>query len=230
MYITILWPCKPPKPSANSNTLRIGYSPGLIISSTIQANRSGAVAGTSRACRRNAEEGESRGLKCAIQWAYVLGYNKIIIETDCKTVADFWNHQATNIGRIAANIIIDAQYYISSFNSLNVTHVDRSCNKVAHLLVTSAHHLRDCFWEMEAPTWLLGLLQEELITCNIQDPNTGNWWLQFGDKINIGYWPAILFSLLSHSALKVMLGGELYSSKIKTYPSYNRADGQWTLR
>ncbi|KAF9618687.1 hypothetical protein IFM89_002382 [Coptis chinensis] len=78
---------------------------------------------------------------------------------------------ATNIGRIAANIIIDAQYYISSFDSLSVTHVDRSCNKVAHLLATSAHHLRDCFWEMEAPTWLLGLLLEELITCNIQVPD-----------------------------------------------------------
>ncbi|KAF9613519.1 hypothetical protein IFM89_008436 [Coptis chinensis] len=51
-----------------------------------------------------------------------------------------------------------------------------------------------------------------------QDSNTGNWWLQFGERINIGYWPARLFSLLTHSALYVMWGGEVYSSKIKTSP------------
>ncbi|PIA64531.1 hypothetical protein AQUCO_00100187v1 [Aquilegia coerulea] len=51
------------------------------------------------------------------------------------------------------------------------------------------------------------------------EPKTGNWWLQYGNKINIGYWPGHLFKSLSHNALYVMWGGEVYSSNIRTvYP------------
>ncbi|XP_043705201.1 uncharacterized protein LOC122655014 [Telopea speciosissima] len=46
------------------------------------------------------------------------------------------------------------------------------------------------------------------------DTNTRNWWLQYGDEINIGYWPAEILGLLKHSATYVEWGGEVYSSKI----------------
>lgn len=33
-----------------------------------------------------------------------------------------------------------------------------------------------------------------------KDINTSNWWVNYGEKINIGYWPKELFSLLSYHA------------------------------
>ena len=37
---------------------------------------------------------------------------------------------------------------------------------------------------------------------NLQDPNHGNWWLEFGSGELVGYWPSLLFShLASHAHL-----------------------------
>ncbi|KAJ4958608.1 hypothetical protein NE237_025719 [Protea cynaroides] len=57
------------------------------------------------------------------------------------------------------------------------------------------------------------------------DTNTSNWWLQYGDKINIGYWPAEILGLLRHSATYVEWGGEVYSSKIGIPPHTATAMG-----
>ncbi|KAL6980074.1 hypothetical protein U1Q18_021724 [Sarracenia purpurea var. burkii] len=46
-----------------------------------------------------------------------------------------------------------------------------------------------------------------------KDPITSNWWVQYGERINIGYWPPELFGLLRHHAESVEWGGEVYSSK-----------------
>lgn len=46
-----------------------------------------------------------------------------------------------------------------------------------------------------------------------QDPKEGHWWLQFGEKYIIGYWPASLFSYLSESASMIEWGGEVVNSQ-----------------
>ncbi|VFQ71969.1 unnamed protein product [Cuscuta campestris] len=46
------------------------------------------------------------------------------------------------------------------------------------------------------------------------DPYTGNWWLQYGDAINIGYWPRELFGVLGQHAETVQWGGEVYSGHL----------------
>ncbi|KAF8393479.1 hypothetical protein HHK36_021723 [Tetracentron sinense] len=56
--------------------------------------------------------------------------------------------------------------------------------------------------------------QYQITVYIFKDPVTSNWWLQYGNKINIGYWPSSLFSLLSHSSTFVEWGGEVYSSKV----------------
>ncbi|XP_074337366.1 protein neprosin-like [Apium graveolens] len=43
---------------------------------------------------------------------------------------------------------------------------------------------------------------------------TNNWWLQYGDNINIGYWPPELFKMLWYQANLVEWGGEVYSTRI----------------
>eukprot|EP00249_Psilotum_nudum_P000679 c12771_g1_i1 orf=597-1862(+) len=46
-----------------------------------------------------------------------------------------------------------------------------------------------------------------------KDPKLGNWWMQFGDRYILGYWPASLFSYLAESASMVEWGGEVVNSE-----------------
>ncbi|KAJ6888767.1 hypothetical protein NC652_029764 [Populus alba x Populus x berolinensis] len=42
-----------------------------------------------------------------------------------------------------------------------------------------------------------------------KDPKHGNWWLEFGGGLLVGYWPAFLFSHLRSHASMVQFGGEI---------------------
>ncbi|GAB2297425.1 hypothetical protein Dimus_031529 [Dionaea muscipula] len=42
-----------------------------------------------------------------------------------------------------------------------------------------------------------------------KDPKHGNWWLQFGSGILVGYWPSILFTHLRSHANMIQFGGEI---------------------
>nr|XP_043622257.1 uncharacterized protein LOC122593865 [Erigeron canadensis] len=53
-----------------------------------------------------------------------------------------------------------------------------------------------------------------------QDPETGNWWVNYGNYINIGYWPGDLFELLRYQGIMVKWGGEVYSTRVKTHPGH----------
>ncbi|KAL7164531.1 hypothetical protein ACSBR2_040436 [Camellia fascicularis] len=69
------------------------------------------------------------------------------------------------------------------------------------------------------PISVTGGLPYEITLYIFKDPNTSNWWVQYGETINIGYWPPSLFTLLNHHAQTVQWGGEVYSSKLgRTHP------------
>ncbi|XP_077210232.1 protein neprosin-like isoform X2 [Tasmannia lanceolata] len=42
-----------------------------------------------------------------------------------------------------------------------------------------------------------------------KDPEEGNWWMLFGNKYLLGYWPSFLFSYLADSASIIEWGGEI---------------------
>lgn len=46
-----------------------------------------------------------------------------------------------------------------------------------------------------------------------KDPKHGNWWLEFGKGILVGYWPAFLFSHLGDHATMVQFGGEVVNAR-----------------
>ncbi|KAK4429800.1 hypothetical protein Salat_1280700 [Sesamum alatum] len=46
-----------------------------------------------------------------------------------------------------------------------------------------------------------------------KDPKHGNWWLEFGDGILVGYWPSFLFTHLRDHASMVQFGGEIVNSE-----------------
>ncbi|XP_010923383.1 protein neprosin isoform X1 [Elaeis guineensis] len=47
-----------------------------------------------------------------------------------------------------------------------------------------------------------------------QDPNTGNWWLQYGNRSPLGYWPSSLFSYLYDGASEVQWGGKVLNLNV----------------
>ncbi|KAL3633518.1 hypothetical protein CASFOL_022280 [Castilleja foliolosa] len=49
-----------------------------------------------------------------------------------------------------------------------------------------------------------------------KDPNTSNWWVQYGERINIGYWPPDLFGAIRYHAETAQWGGEVYSKRVGT--------------
>ncbi|KAH9799844.1 AslB [Citrus sinensis] len=57
-----------------------------------------------------------------------------------------------------------------------------------------------------------------------RDPQTGNWWLMYGDAV-IGYWPGALFDYLKQSAIFVEWGGQVYSPNVKKTPHTKTAMG-----
>ncbi|XP_052170441.1 uncharacterized protein LOC127786813 [Diospyros lotus] len=58
-----------------------------------------------------------------------------------------------------------------------------------------------------------------------KDPRTNNWWVQYGERINIGYWPPDLFGMLSYHAETVQWGGEVYSPRAGMHPHTATAMG-----
>lgn len=50
-----------------------------------------------------------------------------------------------------------------------------------------------------------------------KDPKHGNWWLEFGSGVLVGYWPAFLFSHLRDHASMVQFGGEIVNSRSKGF-------------
>ncbi|KAL6174918.1 hypothetical protein ACLB2K_051563 [Fragaria x ananassa] len=50
-----------------------------------------------------------------------------------------------------------------------------------------------------------------------KDPKHGHWWLQFGNGLLVGYWPAFLFSHLRSHASMVQFGGEIVNSRSRGY-------------
>ncbi|XP_020548742.1 uncharacterized protein LOC105174857 isoform X3 [Sesamum indicum] len=65
----------------------------------------------------------------------------------------------------------------------------------------------------------------EAIEAGWADPATSNWWVQYGETINIGYWPHDLFALLKFHAQTVQWGGEVYSPRVGTHPHTSTAMG-----
>ncbi|KAH8486905.1 hypothetical protein Peur_069705 [Populus x canadensis] len=50
-----------------------------------------------------------------------------------------------------------------------------------------------------------------------KDPKHGNWWLEYGSGLLVGYWPAFLFSHLRSHASMVQFGGEIVNSRSAGY-------------
>ncbi|KAL2547139.1 hypothetical protein Fot_16372 [Forsythia ovata] len=46
-----------------------------------------------------------------------------------------------------------------------------------------------------------------------KDPKHGNWWLEFGNGVLVGYWPSFLFTHLRNHASMVQFGGEIVNNR-----------------
>ncbi|KAJ0013260.1 hypothetical protein Pint_20382 [Pistacia integerrima] len=69
------------------------------------------------------------------------------------------------------------------------------------------------------PISVANCLPYEITIYIFKDPNTSNWWMQYGEKINVGYWPHNLFSLIISGAESVEWeGGEVSDNPLGQSP------------
>ncbi|KMT17958.1 hypothetical protein BVRB_2g033060 [Beta vulgaris subsp. vulgaris] len=62
------------------------------------------------------------------------------------------------------------------------------------------------------------------------DPKTGNWWLLYNDKFDLGYWPrSLMGDYLRSGATMVQWGGEVYSPNVARTPhtTTGMGSGSW---
>ncbi|KAL8154222.1 hypothetical protein V2J09_011982 [Rumex salicifolius] len=56
------------------------------------------------------------------------------------------------------------------------------------------------------------LLNEKQFDISVMDPKHGHWWLEFGNRLVVGYWPANLFTHLRSHADMIQFGGEIVNT------------------
>ncbi|BAT94917.1 hypothetical protein VIGAN_08156800 [Vigna angularis var. angularis] len=64
-----------------------------------------------------------------------------------------------------------------------------------------------------SPVSSYGSNQYDITILIWKDPKVGNWWMSFGDKTLVGYWPAEVFTHLAEHATMVEWGGEVVNSR-----------------
>ncbi|KAG6603291.1 hypothetical protein SDJN03_03900, partial [Cucurbita argyrosperma subsp. sororia] len=64
-----------------------------------------------------------------------------------------------------------------------------------------------------APTSSYNGAQFDISLLVWKDPKNGNWWLEFGSGVMVGYWPAFLFTHLQSHATTIQFGGEVVNSR-----------------
>ncbi|KAJ0095373.1 hypothetical protein Patl1_16074 [Pistacia atlantica] len=60
-----------------------------------------------------------------------------------------------------------------------------------------------------------------------KDPKHGNWWLEFGSGVLVGYWPSFLFTHLRDHASMVQFGGEIVNSRTNGHTSTQMGSGHF---
>ncbi|GAA0145088.1 hypothetical protein LIER_05357 [Lithospermum erythrorhizon] len=60
-----------------------------------------------------------------------------------------------------------------------------------------------------------------------KDPKHGNWWLEFGSGILVGYWPSFLFTHLMDHASMIQFGGEIVNGKTGSHTSTQMGSGHF---
>ncbi|KAM6553597.1 hypothetical protein CsatB_014359 [Cannabis sativa] len=68
-------------------------------------------------------------------------------------------------------------------------------------------------------------LSYEITIYIFKDAETSNWWVEYGNRIKIGYWPGELFKELRSNADSVEWGGEVYSDRVGHTPHSSTAMG-----
>lgn len=64
-----------------------------------------------------------------------------------------------------------------------------------------------------SPVSSYGSKQYDITILIWKDPKVGNWWMSFGDRTLVGYWPAEVFTHLAEHATMVEWGGEVVNSR-----------------
>jgi ribonuclease HI len=93
----------------------------------------------------NPELGEAIAMRHALKFAEELGYQKIIVASDCSNLIAKVNSKVSDRSNIGA-IIYDIKSRAPKFVSCSFVHISRLCNEAAHVLAKSAESDKGSCW------------------------------------------------------------------------------------
>lgn len=100
---------------------------------------------------------EALAAKEGMELAWEMGYDRVILETDCKTLKTLLEDRS-GVRSMIGSICFDITELVKNFRNFRVVWVGREANTVAHhcaCRVTATD--RSCFWREEIPDWLTDL-------------------------------------------------------------------------
>jgi hypothetical protein len=100
---------------------------------------------------------EALAAKEGLELAWEMGYDRVILETDCKNLKSLLEDRS-GVRSVIGGICFDITELVKNFSDFQVVWVGREANSVAHYcacIVTATE--RSCFWRDEIPEWLTEL-------------------------------------------------------------------------
>ncbi|XP_027093581.1 uncharacterized protein [Coffea arabica] len=105
---------------------------------------------------------EALAIRNAMLMAKQVGWTKIIIHSDSKSVID-QIHRSNEYEVNIATILEDAQDLTTHFESCRFVFISRTENEISHVLAQFAVQLvHDIEWEQDFPVWLMDLVRKEM--------------------------------------------------------------------
>ncbi|KAL8496459.1 hypothetical protein ACS0TY_020248 [Phlomoides rotata] len=104
------------------------------------------------------DEGETMTLYEALQWLHNLGFEKVIMEVDSKTVADAFNNSSCDISSFG-DCISRSKLLLKFRPNISAHFVCRNANELAHRLASASRSFSSPNTWIKPPTFVNGLLR-----------------------------------------------------------------------
>ncbi|KAF5188949.1 hypothetical protein FRX31_021465 [Thalictrum thalictroides] len=116
----------------------------------------------------SSEQAECAGILAATRWALLNRVRKVVMETDCRSAAEFLKGNAANLDWSSTSILLQVLDLFKSFDSFSIQFCNRSGNVAAHVLAqhTDINILVPVHYS-SLPSYLMQQIEKDKLFCNI---------------------------------------------------------------
>ncbi|KAI5000327.1 hypothetical protein ZWY2020_004916 [Hordeum vulgare] len=108
----------------------------------------------------NPELAEPIAMRCALQFAEEVGFQRIIVASDCATLTSKVTSPMMDRSQIGV-VVFDIKSRAPKFESCLFTNVSWSCNMATHVLAKSSEHDLGSCWFDEVPEVIRNIVCKE---------------------------------------------------------------------